>query len=77
MPDVLSILKFGSKETLTFEVAPLYKDCTYSLTEKGGLTLRLKFRGRLEPLVNTNYFYIGKVGTLLSQKYLKFIFFSL
>lgn len=76
-PEVLSILKLGSNETLTFDVAPGYMEWFSSLTEKGGASLSVKLRGRLEPLVRTNSLSIARMGTFLSQKYLKYNFFSL
>lgn len=74
-PDTLSILKFGSKYTFTFVVAPGYKKWFYSLIEKGIEVLSWKFIGKLAPLVNISYFYKGIVGTFFYHKYLKFIFF--
>jgi len=56
MPDVLSILKLGSNDINTFEVALGSRAWAYSLTEKGGASFREKLRGRLDPLVSASYF---------------------
>jgi hypothetical protein len=69
-PEVLSILKLGSKETLTLEVAPGYREWLSSLTENGGDSLSVKFRGRFDPLVKINSFSMARIGTFLYQKYL-------
>jgi len=44
---------------------------------KGRAALRLKFKGKEQPLVISRVFSMGRASTFFSQKYLKFIFFSL
>lgn len=71
VPEVLSILKLGSKETLILVLAEGSSECVSSLTAKGGLTLRVKFKGKFDPLVSASSFSMGTMAIFLSQKYLK------
>lgn len=74
-PETLSVLKFGSKNTLTLVVAPGYKKWFSSLIENGIAVFKLKLIGNVAPLVKISYFYKGWIGTFFYHTYLKFIFF--